>query len=160
MLRWIFGLIMLLVFAQFPAFSQQYVQRLGGAAAELADIVEEFDKAASSSELTREEALASFDGSEFLLDHQGDMRATIRRSEILSADYASLSPKSDIERLSELHRFRDFGIARAALADFRPSIPLTRSALIICFFGFAIGYFLGALLDFVFGRRRKSRGLV
>ena len=80
--------------AQFPEFSQQYVQRLGGAVDELRIVVADFDASAQAAGLTREAALADLSGSEFRDLRQGDMTRTIARYERLD-DFKALASRFD-----------------------------------------------------------------
>lgn len=48
--------------SQFPEFSQQYAQRLGGAVDALAEVVADFDASAQAEGLTRTQALEQMQG--------------------------------------------------------------------------------------------------
>lgn len=126
--------------SQFPEFSQQYLQRLGGRAEALAEVVAEFDASADLAGLGREAALAELQGSAFLDLRQADMRRLIARSERAAADYALLRAAGPLERLVLPHRFRDAETLKATWSDFRPAVPVTLDGLISA----AIGYLLGA----------------
>ena len=62
-LRLILGLVFAVALSQFPAFSDQYVQRLGGQVDALAQVAADFDRSARRAKLTRDEALAELSGS-------------------------------------------------------------------------------------------------
>src|SRR5687768_16075545 len=81
-----------LTFAQLPEFSQQYRQRLGGALAELRQVVADFDADARRNRLTREAALETYDRSSegFLRDQGTTVRAVIGRYERLAEQGARL----------------------------------------------------------------------
>lgn len=136
------GLAGAVTLSQGPEFSQQYLQRLGGQAQALAAIVAEFDATATRAGLTREAALAEFDGSAFLNAHQGDMRALIARATRAEADYTLLRAAGPLERLLLPHRFRDVETLRATWADFRPAVPVTPSGLAAAGIGFGMGWLL------------------
>src|SRR5690606_18979685 len=77
--------------SQFPEFSQQYAQRLGGAVDELARVVAEFDGDAASLSLDRDEALAQLStGSDMGRARAATMTRTFERHDRLRADLASL----------------------------------------------------------------------
>lgn len=134
------GLAGAVTLSQFPEFSQQYLQRLGGQAEALAVVVAEFDASAEKAGLTRAGALAELDGSAFLAAHQGDMRALIARFEHASADYALLRAAAPLERLALPHRFRDRETLRATWADFRPAVPVTPTGLTAAGIGFGVAW--------------------
>ena len=126
--------------SQFPEFSQQYLQRLGGQAEALAAVVAEFDASAARAGLTRDGALEELTGSAFLAAHQGDMRALILRSDRASADYALLRAAAPLERLALPHRFRDAETLAATWDDFRPAVPVTPTGLTAAGIGFGAGW--------------------
>lgn len=130
--------------SQFPEFSQQYLQRLGGQADALAAVVAEFDASAEKAGLSREVALSELPGSAFLDLRQEDMRRVIARAERVSADYAFLKAAGPLERLALPHRFRDNDTLSATWGDFRPAIPVTLDGLVAAGIGFLLGW--GALL--------------
>lgn len=147
--------------SQFPEFSQQYLQRLGGQAEALAAVVAEFDASAARAGLTRDGALAELDGSAFLAAHQGDMRALITRAERARADYALLRAATPLERMALPQRFRDAQTLQATWDDFRPAVPVTPTGLSAAGIGFGAGWLgfwgLSGLILRPF-RRRSPRG--
>lgn len=151
-LAFVAGLGSAAVLSQFPEFSQQYLQRLGGQAEALQKVVAEFDISATRALLTREEALKELDGSRFLTQHQVDMRAVIARSEKASADYALLQAAGPLERLALPHRFRDSETLQATWKDFRPALPLTVEGAASAGVGFGLGWATLALLSGLFLR--------
>lgn len=132
--------------SQFPEFSQQYLQRLGGQADALSAVVSAFDQSATGAGLTREAALADLTGSTFREAHQGDMRATIDRAERVGADLALLRAASPLERLALPHRFRDAETLQATWSDFRPAVPVTSEGFIAAALGFVAGWAAVALV--------------
>ena len=111
--------------SQFPEFTQQYTQRLAGAVDELSIIVTDFDRSAVGAGLTRQEALETLTGTEFLINRRADMTRTFSRHEKLSADLAILSDAGPFTRLLNLPRISDGDVAVAAYGDFRAALPLT-----------------------------------
>jgi hypothetical protein len=151
------GLASGVTLSQFPEFSQQYLQRLGGQADSLAAVVAEFDASAQKAGLAREAALSELRGSTFLDLRQNDMRRVIARSERASADYALLKAAGPLERLALPHRFRDGQTLAATWADFRPAIPVTFDGLIAAGIGYALGW--GLFLALAALARRPFRRL-
>lgn len=138
--------------SQFPEFSQQYLQRLAGAVDELTGVVADFDSSAQGVGLTREDALAALNDGAFQQARQADMRATIARSERLSADLASLRDAPVWARALQPHRFMDVDIAQAAWGDFKPAMPVTFEGGAFAAVGFVLGMFVFAPLRWVLGR--------
>ena len=128
------------VLSQFPEFSQQNLQRLGGQAEALAKVVAAFDASAAQAGLSREQALGQIAGTGFLEAHQGDMRGVITRAEHAQADYALLRAAGPLERLALPQRFRDGETLAATWADFRPAVPVTPDGLICAAIGFLLGW--------------------
>lgn len=147
--------------SQFPEFTQQYMQRLGGQVDALAVVIQDFDTSAGKANMTRDAALASMGGSVFLENRRNDMRATIERHRKLEDDLTTLTSASPIARVSMPHRLRDQAVVRATYDTFRPALPLTPAGALSSAIGFAIGWaFIAAVLHFImwpFRRRRPAR---
>lgn len=149
------GVLLACSMSQFPEYSQQYVQRLGGAVDELTTVVEDFDATAQATGQAREAALLSMSGTEFLARRQDDMRRTITRQEDLVQDYEALREASAYERLAYITKLTDTGITERTWDDFQPAIPLTLDGLVFTVVGYLAGY--GALSGATGLRRRKRR---
>lgn len=154
-LRLILGLIFAAALSQFPAFSDQYVQRLGGQVDALAQVAADFDRSARRAKLTRDEALAELSGSAFRDAHAGDMRQVFSRLDRASADLALLRAASPLERMALPHRLRDVETLRATWGDFRPAVPVTGSGFMAAALGFLVGWILAGLLAAPFRRREQ-----
>jgi hypothetical protein len=126
--------------SQFPAFSDAYLQRLGGQDDALRAVVAAFDTSARNAGLTREEALQDLSGSGFRAAHQADMRATVARAERVAADLDLLRAASPIERMALPHRFRDAETLAATWADFQPALPVTQAGAVATGTGFVAGW--------------------
>jgi hypothetical protein len=148
------GVLLACSMSQFPEYSQQYVQRLGGAVDELTTVVQDFDQSAQVTGQDREDALLSMQGTEFLSRRQDDMRRTITRQEELTENYAALQDASAFERLLSISKFTDTGITERTWDDFQPAIPLTVDGLIFTVVGYLAGY---AAVGGVTGLRRRKR---
>lgn len=134
--------------SQFPEFSQQYVQRLSGAADELRAVSIAFDTTARVAGLSREEALDKMGGSDFQDRLRDDMRARIYRYERLNADYQALASAAPLQRLARFYRFRDAELAQRTWDDFQPAVPVTAEGAIFAGIGYAAGW---ALVSFLLG---------
>lgn len=150
------GLAGAVAFSQFPEFSQQYVQRLSGAADELRAVTLAFDTAARVGGLTREEALAELKGSGFGDQFSDDMRARIYRYERLNADYQALAGETPFLRLAQFWRFRDRDLVERTWDDFQPAVPATLEGATFAGIGYVAGWGLvTVLLGALFGWRRR-----
>jgi hypothetical protein len=144
--------------SQFPAFSDAYLQRLGGQNDALHAVVAAFDASAAKAGLTREAALADLSASEFQRAHQADMRDTVARADRVAKDLALLRIAGPLERLALPHRFRDSETLSATWADFRPAVPASidggLAAIVGFFAGFGIFTLLWGVLMMPFRKRR------
>ncbi len=146
--------------SQFPEFSQQYMQRLGGAVDALGKVVADFDASAAASNLSRGEALAQMQGTPFLERRGADMARSIGRYERLSDDLAILEGQGPFMRAYNATRFTDTEIAQAAWEAYQPAVPVSFAGLTFAGVGFvlgglAIGLVMG-LLRMPFRRRRDT----
>ncbi|MEL6677140.1 MAG: DUF2937 family protein [Pseudomonadota bacterium] len=134
--------------AQFPGFSQQYVQRLGGAVDALAAEAQAFDASARDAGLTRGEALNRYaaSGDPFLMSRGDDMTALLTRFEALRGDLATLQFAGPFGRLTHVARLTDPEVAARTWESFEPSVPVTATGFSFTAGGFAGGYALGALV--------------
>lgn len=135
------GLVGAAATSQFPEFSQQYMQRLGGAVDALEQVVADFDNSAAASDLSREEALAQMQGTAFLERRGADMRRSITRYERLSSDLMALEGQGPFMRAYNAARFTDQEIAQAAWRAFEPAVPMNFAGLTFAGVGFVLGGF-------------------
>jgi hypothetical protein len=158
-----FTLVLLLAIAggtagsQAPEFSQQYLQRLGGAVSELREVAEIFDEDARAEGLQREAALNRLIRSEdSLTRRRGDsMATTLDRYENLAAQYRALEAARPIIRPVEMLHHPDPKIIREAWEIYEPAVPVTQPGIAWGLLGTgAIGIFVWAL-TFPFRRRRR-----
>ncbi|MEM6886818.1 MAG: DUF2937 family protein [Pseudomonadota bacterium] len=113
-----------LLAAQFPAFSQQYAQRLGGAVDELARVVADFDASAQAAGLTRQAALAELRGTVFLERRQQDMRRSVGRLKTLRGDLEALKGAGPFMRAYYIGHLTDRDVVRRTLETFKPGLPV------------------------------------
>lgn len=153
--------------SQFPEFSQQYVQRLGGAVDELSRFIAAFDADAAKFDLDRDAALADLEqGGRMAAARAESVRRTVARHARLSEDLAVLRQAGPFTRAYEAGRLGDREIARATWEDFRPALPLTFEGGLFGGAGFLGGLLaiggIGAVLRLFwgvfFGRKAARRG--
>lgn len=133
--------------SQFPEFSQQYTQRLGGAVDALAAVVQDFDASAQASGLTRQQALEQMQGTEFLTRRRADMERTFTRHARLSADLSALQSAGPFMRAYHATRLNDPDIAARAWEAYQPAIPTNFAGAVFGGTGFVAGLIvLSALL--------------
>ncbi|MTD99181.1 DUF2937 family protein [Paracoccus sp. YIM 132242] len=158
LLRLAVAVLCAIVLSQFPAFSDQYVQRLGGQVDALSRVAAEFDASARAAGLTRDQALADLSGSAFRDAHQSNMRAVFARLDRARADLQMLRLAGPLERMLLPHRLRDTETLAATWGDFRPAVPVTVAGFWAAGIGLALGWWLGALPGLPFRRRQDRLG--
>lgn len=125
--------------SQFPEYSQQYTQRLAGAVDELTRVVDDFDRSARAEGLSRQDALQSMSGTDFVERRRQDMTNTIARKARLEADLAALRNAGPFTRAYQATHIDDAEIARRAAQDFKPAMPLTFEGLTFAGVGLILG---------------------
>ena len=143
--------------SQFPEFSQQYAQRLGGAVDALAEVVADFDASAQAEGLTRAQALEQMQGTPFIDRRRTDMTRTFTRYDKLRADLAALDSAGPFMRAYHASRMTDRDVARAAWAAFKPAVPLTFAGGIFAATGFVAMLLLIGVLRLLLPSRRAGR---
>nr|WP_255434887.1 MULTISPECIES: DUF2937 family protein [unclassified Paracoccus (in: a-proteobacteria)] len=156
MFRLLMALAFALALSQFPAFSDQYVQRLGGQADALRQVAAEFDTSADRAGLTRQAALEQIAGSAFLDSHGQDMGRVFVRLARIESDLDLLRAASPLERIALPHRMRDTETLAATWGDFRPAVPLTAAGFWATGFGFLLGWLLAGLVLLPFRRSEQE----
>ena len=142
--------------SQFPEFTQQYQQRLGGAVDELRIITQEFDRAAAEQGMTRDDALSAYTGSTFLEVRAYDLAATFVRYDRLSEDLIALENANSIDRLKNFTHMTDRKLVERTWQAYKPAVPVTSEGLTFAAIGGLAGFagFAG-LSRLIFRRRRK-----
>lgn len=156
LLRIAAALILAAALSQFPAFSDQYVQRLGGQIDAMSLVAEEFDASAARAGLDRAAALADLSGSRFRDAHRADMGRLFTRLDRARADYDMLRLAGPMERVLLPHRLRDPETLTATWNDFRPALPATRAGLMAGLLGAVLGWLVAGLLMLPFRRRARE----
>lgn len=128
--------------SQFPEYAQQYTQRLGGAVDELRVITAEFDQAATTAGLTREQAIGRYTATQdsFITGRGESMAGTFSRYELLRATLAEIEGASGWERFQNLPRYFDTDIGARTLDNFKPAVPVTLEGLAYAGAGLVLGY--------------------
>ncbi|MBV8472939.1 MAG: DUF2937 family protein [Hyphomicrobiales bacterium] len=155
------GLLCGLVGAQWPEFSQQYRQRLGGALDELKRIVAAFDAEAASQSITPAEGVTRLkDNADPLARERGaDIEADIAREADLEQQIAEMRDAGPLRRLVVMAGDLDAPTARQTLQDFEPAVPVTGEALTLGASAAAAGWAATRLLAWPFRRRSRARRL-
>ncbi|MDP5308251.1 DUF2937 family protein [Paracoccus spongiarum] len=143
--------------SQFPAFSDQYLQRLGGQIDALSAVADRFDASAAAAGMTREAALADLQGSAFRAAHQADMRLAFRRLERLRADHQMLRIATPMERILLPHRLRDPQTLAATWGDFAPALPVSVAGVVAALIGAVAGWLIAGVVLLPFRTRRRDR---
>lgn len=139
-------------FSQFPEFSQQYMQRLGGTVDELQRVVAQFDADARALDLTRDEAISQLaQGGSFGAARADSMTENFQRLSQLSNDLAALKGAGPFTRASLLPHLTDPALVERTWNDFKPAVPLTFEGGSFAAFGFGLGALALTLLNRVLG---------
>lgn len=157
-LRLAVSILLAVLLSQFPAFSDQYVQRLGGQVDALRQVASDFDASAAGAGLTREAALADLSGSDFREAHQADMRRAFVRLNRAEADLQMLRLADPLERMLLPHRLRDPETLAATWGDFSPAIPVTIAGFWAAGIGFLLGWLLTGLIARLLRRPPEQLG--
>ena len=150
------AIVGLAIFSQAPEFAQQYRQRLGGAVAELQTVVEDFDRDAQASSMSRAQALESMQSAAqpFSRDRGKSMARTVDRYEGLSAQRQSMEAADPIVRPIEVLRYPDAQVLDGAWEIFEPALPLNLPGLV---YGGAGALVLTLLARTGIGTARRAR---
>lgn len=133
--------------SQFPEYSQQYMQRLGGAVDELQRVVDDFDADAASLDLSREAALVDLaKGGDMGAARAESITSTIERHTRLSGDLEAMQGLGPFSRAKYAARFTDTELAGRVWEDYRPAMPVTFEGAIFAGLGFLGGLALFSAL--------------
>jgi hypothetical protein len=153
------GLLCGLIGAQWPEFSQQYRQRLGGALDELRRVVAAFDAETESHSLTPAEAVARLKTNPDPLARErgADIEGDIVREARLEEEFAELQGAGPLRRLIVMAGDFDSATADQTLRDFEPAIPVTSEALIVGALALVFGWAATHLCAWPIRRRWRAR---
>ncbi|MGE3874021.1 MAG: DUF2937 family protein [Parvibaculaceae bacterium] len=152
------GVLGAIIGAQLPELMQQYQQRLGGAADEVAIIVDRFDRDAAANNMSRGDALAQLhvSGDDLVRRRGADMEINIERlaqlkqqSEEMSGDYLS--------RTVYFIGHADSALLNETLKVFKPAVPTTVEGLFSALAGLVAGWWVVRLIAWPFRRWNEMR---
>lgn len=133
--------------SQFPEFSQQYAQRLGGAVDELRLFISDFDADAARVGLERETALVELAEAGALGAARAEtMRATIERYDRLETALVDMKDAGPFMRAYHAAHLNDLDIAQAAWVEFKPAVPLTFEGAVFSGAGLVSGWLVISML--------------
>jgi hypothetical protein len=151
--------------SQFPEFSQQYRQRLGGGLDELRQVIADFDADAARNGLTRQEAMRSYGESaeRFFRDRGMSMQTVMSRLQRLETQREGLETAPPVAKPLVVLRSPDRRIVSRAWSDFEPAVPVTFSGLAWGALGLIAGgglaFMLGRLSRWMLGRSKAPAGV-
>jgi Protein of unknown function (DUF2937) len=137
------GFLFALVGTQWPEFSQQYRQRLGGALDELNRAIAAFTTEATGESLSVEAAIARLtNNADPLARERGEaVRDEIARRARIADALQAMKDSGPVTRLFAMVRDFDAQAADGALQAFEPAVPLGREGWIVGGVGFLLGWF-------------------
>ncbi len=144
--------------SQFPEFSQQYTQRVGGAYVELRAVADGFRNDAAASGKTVDQAVDEYFAadSQFFHDRGAAIQSILTREGYLKQHYDALIQGSGFDQLIEFATERDIELARDTLGIYKPALPLTLVGAAHAGLGFLVG-FLALRFPLLFRRRKSGR---
>jgi hypothetical protein len=153
------GLLCGLLGTQWPEFSQQYRQRLGGALDELKRIVAVFDAEAASHSLSPAEGIVRLkDNPDPLARERGaDIESDKEREARIERALAEMRDAGPLRRLTVMISDLDAPTASQTLRDFEPAAPLTSEALIVGALAWISGWGATHLCAWPIRRRWQAR---
>lgn len=154
-LHLVFALACAAAMSQFPAYYDQYTQRLGGALDELSAQIAGLDARAAAAGLDRYDYIRRFEANDdAVVRGEGvAMIETLARHKRLRDAYARLRAAPWYATTVELAFHLEPDIARNAFRDFVPAVPLSVSGGAHAFLGFFFGYLIPAAIRSLFPRR-------
>ncbi|MGP6085816.1 DUF2937 family protein [Antarctobacter jejuensis] len=141
--------------SQFPEFSQQYLQRLGGAVDELERQVTRYEGDAAQQGMPLDAYLVALANEGEMAETQaGNMAADIARYERLSEALSTLEGAGPFMRARlAFDAAPDRDVARRAMEVFKPAVPATFEGAVFAGTGFVAGW---AVLALGFAILRRS----
>ncbi len=136
--------------AQFPEYSQQYVQRLGGAVDELSRFMDEFDADAARLDMSRSAALVDLaQGNQMGAARADTIVRTIERHERFSRDLEQMQGLGPFSRARYATRFNDGELAGRVWENYKPAMPVTFEGAMFAELGFLSGLALFSVLIYL-----------
>lgn len=152
-----FGIVCGVAASQAPEFAQQYRQRLGGAIDELRQVAQEFDADSAGAGMSRAEGIQRLENStdDFVRGRGRQMKRVSARLDSLVAQQKAFSEAGPYLRLGVMARDFDPDVARRALEDFEPAVPVTAEGFVVGGAGLGLGYILARFLTWPLRARRR-----
>jgi hypothetical protein len=151
----VFALLCAAAMSQFPAFHQQYLQRLGGTLDELNRQIDGLDQRAAEQGMDRFDYIRRFQANEdSLVRGEGDaMLATVARRERVAEALKRLRDAPWYMMLVEVAFHLEPDVAANTAKDFVPAVPLSLAGGAHAFLGLLIGWLLPPTVRSFFPRR-------
>lgn len=136
------------LFSQFPAFFQQYTQRLAGHLAELNHQLRELQHIAGQAGKTLPEYMHKFaNHSDPDFAHQGTwMLNMVERQKFLSEAWVQMSQADVWARPYAFLKYLQWDIAQGTMVDFKPGLHFTLEGALYVIVGMFVGYGFYAVL--------------
>jgi hypothetical protein len=152
------GALGAIVGAQLPEVMQQYQQRLGGAADEVAAIVDRFDRDAAANNMSRGDALAQLrvSGDDLVRRRGIDMELNIERLTLLRQQRQDMSGDY-LTRAVTFLAHADQPLLNETLKVYQPAVPTTAEGLFSALAGFVAGWWVIVLAALPFRRWKETR---
>lgn len=143
-----FSIACAVLLSQFPAFYQQYQQRLGGALDEVTRQLEALDDRAAKVDLDRYDYIRRFLANEDAVVRQegAGMQALLSRHVRLRDARQQLRSVPPLLEVPTLLIYWDSRLIGGTAASFRPALPLTLRGAVYTLGGFVLGYLFLLLL--------------
>jgi len=155
------GLTGALSLSQYPEFSQQYLQRLGGHVSELTRDLKQLDAMALDLRMGREDRLEEMAQVPTFAADAAYWRAKIARHARLSENLTVLRAASPLKRLTLPHRMIDGPTVQEVWGDFTPAVPVSVAGATAAGAGFLGGWLMiagfFAALTAPFRRKRARK---
>ncbi|MGH1414322.1 MAG: DUF2937 family protein [Pelagimonas sp.] len=128
-------------FSQFPEFSQQYAQRLGGAVDEMSAIVQKYETDAAQAGLSLDAYIQSLSQEGPLSQTQAtNMSTHVQRHSYLVSAQEALNGAGPFMRARLAGYMGDQDVAKQAFDDFKPALPATFEGAVFAGTGFLGGW--------------------
>lgn len=155
------GLVSAFGLSQFPEFSQQYMQRLGGAAAEMDTIVATYSADAAAAQMSLDTYIDTLSKEGPLSQTQArNMQTHLERHAYLTRTLDQLSGAGPFMRARMAAYMGDRDVAQQAFDIYKPAVPATFEGAVFAGTGFLGGWLgLSAVFAALAGVWRSVTGL-
>lgn len=141
-LRWLFVLLCVVLFAQFPVFVDQYLMRLEGHLAESSHQIDAFTQAAFVGGKTLDQYITKFlEQSDPDFFSQGKvMQSAVNRHQFLTTACVALQSANPLVRPIVFVRYVDRTLLAETWDGFTPGLLITLNLAVWAFIGFICGW--------------------